>query len=408
MKPAPALLFSLSAVMFAIAGWQAAGVPGWAGAHPPVAHPPIDPPPHIPIDPRPDDPGPQHRPRVDIALLLDTSNSMDGLINQAKSQLWSIVQEFAHARRGGRPPILRVALFEYGNTRLPATEGYIRQVVPLTDDLDRLSAELFRLRTQGGDEYCGQVIDEAITRLDWSRERGTYKAVFIAGNEPFTQGEVHYRSAAERALANGVIVNTIHCGPRREGIQGMWEDGARAGRGAFFNIDQDRHVPVIHCPQDMRLGELNTILNSTYLWYGVERDELARNQAAQDANAGRMGDAAAAERVAVKAGAGYRNTGRDLVDSYAEDKEILTKLRPDDLPAEMQKMTRQEQREHIEATSRKRADVQTEIARLAVEREGYLREELAKQGQGGEQTLGEAVKEAVRQQLREAGYDVKE
>jgi len=39
--------------------------------------------------------------------------------------------------------VLRVALLEYGNTRLPAAEGYLRQVVPLTDDLDKLSEALF-------------------------------------------------------------------------------------------------------------------------------------------------------------------------------------------------------------------------------------------------------------------------
>ena len=33
---------------------------------------------------------------VRIALLLDTSNSMDGLINQAKAQLWDIVNKFTH------------------------------------------------------------------------------------------------------------------------------------------------------------------------------------------------------------------------------------------------------------------------------------------------------------------------
>ena len=37
---------------------------------------------------------------VKIALLLDTSNSMDGLINQAKAQLWDIVNEFTHAKCG--------------------------------------------------------------------------------------------------------------------------------------------------------------------------------------------------------------------------------------------------------------------------------------------------------------------
>jgi hypothetical protein len=79
------------------------------------------------------------RPRVDIAILLDTSNSMDGLIDQAKKQLWTIVQQFAKAKKHGQTPVLRVALFEYGNTNLPASEGYIRQVVPLTDNLDELS-----------------------------------------------------------------------------------------------------------------------------------------------------------------------------------------------------------------------------------------------------------------------------
>ena len=89
------------------------------------------------------------RAAVDVAILLDTSNSMDGLINQAKSQLWTIVQQFAKVKKSGQTPLLRVALFEYGNTRLPAAEGYIRQVVPLTDDLDKLSEALFALTTNG-------------------------------------------------------------------------------------------------------------------------------------------------------------------------------------------------------------------------------------------------------------------
>jgi hypothetical protein len=71
---------------------------------------------------------------------------MDGLIGQAKSQLWNIVQQFADAKKNGMTPALRVSVFEYGNTNLPATEGYIRQVV-LTDDLDSVSQALFQLTT---------------------------------------------------------------------------------------------------------------------------------------------------------------------------------------------------------------------------------------------------------------------
>ena len=87
------------------------------------------------------------RPAVDVAILLDTSNSMDGLISQAKSQLWTIVQQFANAEKAGKTPQLRVSVFEYGNTKLPASENYIRQVVQLTDDLDKVSEALFSLKT---------------------------------------------------------------------------------------------------------------------------------------------------------------------------------------------------------------------------------------------------------------------
>ena len=48
-------------------------------------------------------------PRVQIAILLDTSNSMDGLINQAKEQLWKIVNEFTLAKQKGKRPIIEVA-----------------------------------------------------------------------------------------------------------------------------------------------------------------------------------------------------------------------------------------------------------------------------------------------------------
>src|SRR5947199_201741 len=88
-------------------------------------------------------------PSIQIALLLDTSNSMDGLIGQAKTQLWSVVNEFIKAKHHGKPPRMEVALFEYGNNRLDPREGFVRLVLPLTDDLDKVSEELFALTTNG-------------------------------------------------------------------------------------------------------------------------------------------------------------------------------------------------------------------------------------------------------------------
>src|SRR5687768_1147360 len=107
-----------------------------------------------------------------IALLLDTSNSMDGLIDQAKSQLWKIVNEVAAAKSGdNKQPNVKIALYEYGNDGLSADEGYIRQVSPLTEDLDVISEKLFSLSTNGGNEFCGHVIESSLNQLAWSSSK---------------------------------------------------------------------------------------------------------------------------------------------------------------------------------------------------------------------------------------------
>lgn len=360
---------------------------------------------------------PFNRPQIDIALLLDTSNSMDGLINQAKSQLWKIVQQFGDARLDGRAPVLRVALFEYGNSGLPATEGYIRQVVPLTDDLDKLSEALFALTTNGGDEYCGQVINEAVKRLAWSsamthgdRTRPSFKAIFIAGNEPFTQGDLNYKEACQTAKNHGILINTIHCGPREEGIRTMWQDGSVLGKGEFFNINQDATRPDIRCPQDDRLGELNRQLNDTYLWYGNHeaRAGYATNQMAQDSNAASMAPSASAERAVAKSSGAYNNASRDLVDARQENSEALKAVKDEDLPEEMRKMSPEERETFVAKKSEQREALKQEIQKLAVEREAYYQQELQKLATANpDQSLGDAVVTAIRKQLTAAGYEPK-
>jgi len=349
------------------------------------------------------------RASVDVALLLDTSNSMDGLINQAKSQLWTIVQQFAKAKKEGQTPVLRVALFEYGNTGLPATEGYLRQVVQLTDNLDELSEALFSLTTSGGDEYCGQVIDEAITRLAWSEEPNGYKAIFIAGNEPFTQGSVNYRDACKRAIEKGIVVNTIHCGRREEGIRGKWQDGARIAEGDFFNIDQDRAVVQIKCPQDEIIIRLNAELNKTYLWYGSpeRRRSYSESQVAQDSNAQTASPAVAASRGITKSGALYRNVNRDLVDTLQENESILQEVEEKHLPEPLQELEPDERKAYVERMASKRKELQKKIKALAAEREAYLAKERRRQAdESGSATLGDAVSQAVQKQLVAAGFEM--
>ena len=188
-----------------------------------------------------------------LALLLDTSNSMDGLIDQAKSQLWKIVNELAAAKcNDGSRPRIRIALYEYGNDGLPSSEGYIRQVSPLTDDLDLISERLFALKTYGGNEFCGQVIKTSLNQLAWSASQADLKMIFIAGNEPFTQGEVPYRVACSLAKDKDVIVNTIFCGDFNEGVGTSWKSGADLTGGTYMSIEQNRRT--VYVPNPMTKG----------------------------------------------------------------------------------------------------------------------------------------------------------
>ena len=193
---------------------------------------------------------------------------MDGLIAQAKTQLWNVVNEFVKAKKNGRPPVIQVALFEYGKQTLSPNEGYIRMILPLTDDLDKVSEELFALKTNGGNEYCGWVIREAAQRLEWGASDGVYKAIFIAGNEPFTQGAVDFRDSCKAAAGLGVVVNTIFCGSNAEGSVSGWKDGATLADGRYMSIDQNQRVAEIPTPHDAEIATLGISLNKTYLPFG--------------------------------------------------------------------------------------------------------------------------------------------
>lgn len=349
------------------------------------------------VDPKP-------KPVIQIALLLDTSNSMDGLIHQAQTQLWTIVNEMARCRRDGREPRVVVALYEYGNSRLAVTDGYIRQVLPFTDDLDRVSEQLFKLKTSGGDEYCGEVIQRATRDLEWITTPGTFRAIFIAGNEPFSQGSVDYHNACRQAIGRGIVVNTIHCGIESDGVAGGWREGAQLAEGRAMNIDQDRTRVAIKCPQDETIIKLSVELNSTYVPYGRKAKESETRQRDQDHFAALAPESGAGvQRGVAKANSAYQNASWDLVDAVKDGKCDVAKLEDMELPETMKQMTPGERTEYVKKQSTRRAELQGKINELNAEREKIV---AAQQPTSDVQTFDSAIVGAVREQLQKNEFVV--
>ncbi|MBI5239446.1 MAG: VWA domain-containing protein [Elusimicrobia bacterium] len=366
--------------------------------------------PVTPANPEPKQPA--GKPLVQLAILLDTSNSMDGLISQAKNQLWHIINEFGAAEKSGGAPTVQVALYEYGNSTLAAGEGYVRQVLPFTTDLDKVSEQLFGLRTNGGDEYCGWVIRDAVNALRWDKNADVYKAVFIAGNEPFTQGPVDFRESVNAAARKGIVVNTIFCGGRQEGMAMQWQAGAQMGGGDYANIDQAAQVVSISAPQDAEIQKLSSELNRTFIAYGASgKKAMARQEAADRAAlAAPAAAGVATQRGLAKASGQYAQSAQewDAVSALQSGKLQANELKAEELPDEMKGMDAKQREAYIKKKADERKDIQAKIRRLNEERRKYVaQKEKEEAGKGGAETLGQAVIKSVRSQASKKGFKFK-
>ncbi len=342
-------------------------------------------------------------PKIQVAILLDTSGSMDGLINQTREQLWRIVNTFATAKKDGKRPTLELALYHYGNDSIPASAHHVKQLVPLTTDLDRVSEELFKLTTNGGNEYCGAAIKYATEQLEWSKNPKDLKLIYIAGNESFAQGSIKYEETVKAAIARGIVVNTIHAGTQQEGVRDQWEKGAKLADGNYLFIDSNRAVARVDAPQDAELARLSQELNKTYIAYGARGREAVARQEAQDKNASGMSAQSLSTRAKAKASAAYRNDDWDLVDAKGGGMAVGT-MAPAALPAEMRDMSAGEREAYVEKKAKDRKEIQAKIGKLSAERDTYVKKELSKKAAATDKTMDEALLESAREQAQKADF----
>lgn len=342
--------------------------------------------------------------KIQLVILFDTSNSMDGLLDQAKSRIWEIVNETSELRHTGKIPTLEIAMYDYGNDGISQT-NYVRKQLDFTSDLDMVSKKLFGLRTNGGSEFCGAVIQDALLELNWSSDSRDLKMVYIAGNEPFNQGPVSYKEVCKLAMDKDVVVNTIYCGDRDQGIKEFWKDGASCSKGDYFNINSNEKIVFIPTPYDDQINKLSIEVNSTYVSYGsmgIEKKEL---QMEQDEEAMDMAPAVASMRAKAKTSSNYNNSQWDLVDAFIADSLILNKLDKKDLPKELQGKSEKELNEYVDQKIKERKEIQDLISELSVKRDAFIKEERAKDKSEKKDDFGTAVTKSIKERAVSKGFE---
>ena len=273
----------------------------------------------------------------------------------------------------------------------------------LTDDLDTIYARMMAMTTDGGDEYVGWVLNDAVKTMSWSTDPKAARIVFVAGNESADQAAEHFnfRQVAEHARQLGIIINAIYAGGEAAGISEHWNEVALHGGGSYTAIDMAQGTVQIATPHDKVLVELDVELNATYIPYGIRGAQGKANQQAQDVNAARMGEQSRASRAGAKAGKLYNNAYWDLVDACRQEGFKLDDVRKDDLPEKMRSMTIAERKAYVDGMLKSREAVQKRIQEVNIARSQFLQDA---QRDSGKTSLDDALRRAIREQLQSKGF----
>lgn len=343
---------------------------------------------------------PARRANVDLVICLDVSGSMNGLIHSAKSRLWDIVNELAKSQP---TPELRVALYSYGSPKYDRNLGWVRKELDFTADLDKVNGKLFGLTIGGGTELVARVCNYALDELDWSKDAKALKLIFVCGNESAHQDkQISLKDVAAKAVKQGVIINSIFCGPETTGVALGWRDFAMMAEGRYAAINQNKAVAAVPTPQDKQIAELGAKMADTYLFVGRERKTLEENQKKQDTNAEKQGGDVAAARAVAKANGIYRFQ-EDLVERAQKNEKLeLDKLAEADLPDSLKKVPPALREKHLQELAQKRGALQKQILELNQQREQYLRDH-ARPTPAGAGGLGDALRGTIREQATKKG-----
>ena len=312
--------------------------------------------------------------RIEVVFVLDTTGSMSGLIEGAKTKIWSIANQLASNGQNSR---VRMGLIGYRDRG----DDYVTRRFDLTTDIDAIYGHLRDFRAAGGGdgpESVNQALHEAVSAMSWSGRDDVYRVVFLVGDAPphTDYGDVSYEESVRKARQLGIAVNTIQCGSWDETAV-VWQKIASLGAGQYASIAQDGGMVAIATPMDEELAQLNKELAGTVIGFG---DASAKREMEEKVARSVSAPApSAADRISYLKKSGGRVVSGllDLVEATAEGLS-LDDVAEEELPAEMQAMDADARRAYVETNRRERQALKARIGELSDKRDDYLATEQKK------------------------------
>ena len=332
------------------------------------------------------------RASVDVLFVLDTTGSMGGMLEAAKTKVWAIANEIA---KGKPTPRIRVGLVAYRDRN----DEYVTKVTDLTTDLDKMYAELLALKADGGGdtpEHVLKGLDDAAEKISWSSDLKTFKVLYLVGDAPAhtDYGDTPSMDAIlQKLMAKGVVVNAVQCGEAPD-TREQFARIARLGEGHLIALAQDAGGAAPSTPFDARLSELNGKLEGTTLAFGARREATMASLASVRGMMAKAAPAAAAERASfMAAGSGGFAAESDLLQAVEDKRADLGKLKDAELPQNLRGLDEAGRKAELGRIKAEREGLKKEIAKVAGERAHWLSKNVAPKKDAFDVKLVSALKE---------------
>lgn len=346
---------------------------------------------------------------LEMVFVLDTTGSMGGLLEGAKQRIWGIVNE---VMQSSSHPSVKIGLVAYRDRG----DQYVTEILPLTDDLDKVYTTLMEYQAAGGGdapEDVRRALAVGVDRAGWSRSSPHLaQVIFLVGDAPPHNDYIDERDTLESAnvaVQQGMIVNTIQCGTSNETRQ-AWTAIAKHGQGQYFAIPQNGGVETITTPYDEQLSELGTRLGSTYVAYGggggeagfVYREEAKKRADTSESVVASAAPMEARVQRSLNKALNEKAYIGDLLQNIENGSAKLESVSEVDLPSDLQKLSPAERKQEVEKRLAERREIRNQILALSKQRTDYIVAQQKKRN-GTQNGFDVAVSTALKQQLARKG-----
>ncbi|TBW33882.1 VWA domain-containing protein [Siculibacillus lacustris] len=339
--------------------------------------------------------------RVEVAFVLDTTGSMTGLIDGAKRKIWAIADEIRKTQPNAE---IRIGLVAYRDRG----DAYVTDKTELSTDIHAVYGKLLQFQAQGGGDWpesVNEALSVAVNGLGWTKAPDTRRLIFLVGDAPphmdYVQ-DIPFTDTLKIAEREGIVVDALQAGNAPDTAL-AWKTIAQLGHGRYVQIPQSGGVVSIPSPFDDEIIQLQLRLHRTIVPYGSKKQQSeVRSKAAMAAAA----PASAASDMAsygVRAGSAAARkvvTGEgDLVADVIAKRAEAAKVAREDLPAELQALSKPELEATIAAKSAERDHLQSELAAVVAKRDAFVAAERAKQP-AAKDGFDRVVEDLVREQVK--------